>query len=256
MRFSVVIPARFASTRLPGKPLLDLAGKPMIQRVYEQSKRSEATDVVVASDDERVLDAVHAFDGSGVMTLSSHPSGTDRLEEVCKKLGLPDDAIVVNVQGDEPLVPPAVINQVARNLDANPSAGAATLCERITDIADVMNPNIVKVVRGADSSALYFSRAPIPWDRDAFSSEPVSPLPPTGMWWRHIGIYAYTRAFLESLVQAPVCAMENSEKLEQLRALYIGGRIKVLSAGAIGPGVDTPEDVERAEAALREAGLV
>jgi 3-deoxy-manno-octulosonate cytidylyltransferase (CMP-KDO synthetase) len=252
MRFSVVIPARYGSTRLPGKPLLELGGKPMIQWVYEQASRSDAEEVVVASDDERVLQAVEGFNGRGVMTSSAHPSGTDRLEEVCRKLGLADGAIVVNVQGDEPLVPPAAINQVARNLDVNAQAGAATLCEPIADLEDVMNPNVVKVVRGADSMALYFSRAPIPWDRDAFSAKPVGSLPGTGMWWRHIGIYAYRVALLRRFVTWEPAPLERAESLEQLRLLHHGIGIHVDETVAPVPGgVDTPEDYERVQRVLQ-----
>lgn len=250
MRFCVVIPARYQSTRLPGKPLLDLAGKPMIQRVYEQAASSSAERVLVATDDERVAEAVARFGGEAVMTSPRHPSGTDRIEEVCVKERLADDAIVVNVQGDEPLVPPAVIDQVARNLEVNPGVGAATLCEPIEDVDDVMNPNIVKVVRDAHSIALYFSRAPIPWHREAFSGRPRT-LPATPMWWRHIGIYAYRVSLLHRFVGWPPAPLERVESLEQLRLLDHGIRIHVDDAAAAVPGgVDTPEDFERVKRVL------
>ncbi|MEE9253998.1 MAG: 3-deoxy-manno-octulosonate cytidylyltransferase [Pseudomonadales bacterium] len=251
MPFSVIIPARYASTRLPGKPLLDLGGKPMIQRVFEQALRSSAQRVLVATDDERILQVVEGFDGKGVMTSAAHPSGTDRLQEVCVKERLADDDIVVNVQGDEPLVPPTVIDQVARNLEANPHAGVATLCEPIVNLEDVMNPNVVKVVRSARSMALYFSRAPIPWDRRAFSAQPVRALPPTPMWWRHIGIYAYRVSLLHRFVGWEPAPLERAESLEQLRLLHYGIGIHVDEAVALVPGgVDTPEDFERVKSLL------
>ena len=251
MPFSVIIPARFASTRLPGKPLLDLGGKPMIQRALEQAQRSSAEQVLVATDDERIIVAVEGFDGNAVMTSAAHPSGTDRLEEVCVKRRFDDDHIVVNVQGDEPLVPPAVIDQVARNLEANPHAGAATLCERIVSVDDLMNPNTVKVVRNAQSMALYFSRAPIPWDREAFSARSIESLPPMPTWWRHIGIYAYRVSLLHRFVVWDPAPLERAESLEQLRLLHHGIAIHVDEAVAPVPGgVDTLEDLERVKSLL------
>lgn len=247
MGFIVVIPARYASSRLPGKPLADIAGASMIERVYRQAKRSAARDVVVATDDERVADCVRSFGGKVCMTAVAHPSGTDRIEEVARQLGLADDDIVVNVQGDEPLIPPDNIDQVAGNLARNPSCSAATLCEEITSPADVFNPNIVKVVAASNGEALYFSRAVIPWDRDAFAKLPAGELPAVvGMYRRHIGIYAYRVSLLRAFVGWGACALENTEALEQLRILYRGHRMHVAEAQCTAPGgVDTPEDLER-----------
>jgi len=242
--FIVVIPARFASTRLPGKPLLDILGKTMIQRVYEQALRSSAQSVVVATDDERIVDTVLAFNGKAVMTKPNHVSGTDRLQETAAILNLADDQIVVNVQGDEPLIPSEVIDQVANNLAANQAASAATLCEPITELADFLNPNAVKVVADTAGSAMYFSRAPIPWPRDAFMRNP-NILPNSHAAFRHIGIYAYRVALLNQFVTWPVAALEAAESLEQLRILAWGRSIHVAPACAAVPGgVDTPSDLE------------
>lgn len=249
MGFVVVIPARYASSRLPGKPLADIAGQSMIQRVYGQARRSAARDVVVATDDERVADCVRAFGGKVCMTAASHPSGTDRIEEVARALGLRDDDVVVNVQGDEPLIPPENIDQVAANLAVNPACSAATLCEALAAPADVFNPNIVKVVAAENGEALYFSRAVIPWDRDAYAKLSAGQLPggvPAGTYRRHIGIYAYRVSLLHAFVGWGACALENTEALEQLRILYKGHRMHVAEAARNAPGgVDTPEDLER-----------
>jgi len=244
MAFTVVIPARYASTRLPGKPLLTIGDKPMVQHVFERACESEATRVVVATDDERIADAVAGFGGEALMTAPDHPSGTDRIEEISRLLGLGADAIVDNVQGDEPLIPASVINQVAGNLAANPAAGIATLCEPVTSAADFFNPNVVKVIADEQGLALYFSRAPIPWHRDAFAAGTDNAEAPT-LARRHLGIYAYRVALLRDFVQWPPAAMERLESLEQLRALANGVRIHVADAvAAVPPGVDTPEDLE------------
>jgi 3-deoxy-manno-octulosonate cytidylyltransferase (CMP-KDO synthetase) len=246
MSYIVVIPARYASTRLPGKPLLDIGGKPMIQRVVEQAARCGAERVVVATDDERIVDVVTGFGCEVVMTNASHPSGTDRLQEVAQKLGLDDAAVIVNVQGDEPLIPPSVIDQVANNLAEHREAGIATLCERIHDLATVMNPNAVKVVFDHQGMANYFSRAPIPWSREQFSSNLSQQLPAGAEYYRHIGIYAYRVGFLHSYVSWPPSMTEVTESLEQLRALANGVRIHVDEALETPPaGVDTQEDLER-----------
>jgi 3-deoxy-manno-octulosonate cytidylyltransferase (CMP-KDO synthetase) len=247
MSFIVIIPARFASTRLPGKPLLDIAGKPMIQRVWERAGASAASRVVVATDDARVAAAVEAFGGEVCLTRSSHESGTDRLQEVAVALALDDEQIVVNVQGDEPLIPPAVINQVATNLAGSQRAGIATLAKRIRTRADVFNPNVVKVVVDSSMHALYFSRAPIPWDREAWNREaPADPAPLAGEWARHIGIYAYRVEFLHRFVGWPPGRLEQLEKLEQLRAMEQGVAIHVdESCEEIPAGVDTAEDLQR-----------
>lgn len=257
MSFLVVIPARFNSSRLPGKVLLDIAGKPMVQWVWERARASAAARVVVATDDTRVAAAVADFGGEVCMTRASHESGTDRLQEVAEQLELDDDQIIVNVQGDEPLIPPAAIDQVAINLAGSERAGIATLARRIRTVDEVFNPNIVKVVVDNSLHALYFSRAPLPWDRDEWHRDTGSaPLAESnavlaGEWARHIGIYAYRAAFLHRFVQWPMGRLERLEKLEQLRALENGVAIHVDEATAIiPPGVDTAEDIEHVRALL------
>ncbi len=265
MQFIVVIPARLASTRLPNKPLLDIAGKPMVQRVWERARQSAASRVVVATDDARVADAVTQFGGEVCMTKTTHESGTDRIQEVAAQLDLADDQIVVNVQGDEPLIPPKVINQVAQNLAGSERAGIATLAKPIRHADDIFNPNVVKVVVDNTLHALYFSRAPIPWDRDAWNQDalnasaqnaglllaPVKPLV-ANEWARHIGIYAYRAGFLHNFVTWPVGRLERLEKLEQLRALENGVAIHVAESWEeIPPGVDTADDLERVRAFLQ-----
>jgi len=251
MSFTVIIPARYASTRLPGKPLLDIAGKPMVQHVYEQAIKSQAHRVVVATDDQRIFDVVETFGAEVIMTSDKHPSGTDRLEEVVSKLNLSDDEIVVNVQGDEPLIPPDVIDQVARNLSKQFGAGIATLCEQITQLEQVFNPNAVKVIFDKNGMANYFSRAPIPWARDSFSAltESVSDnttMPNGANYYRHIGIYAYRVNFLKDYITWPPSMTEKTESLEQLRALSNGVGIHVELAVSTPPaGVDTEEDLLR-----------
>ncbi|MDH4561019.1 3-deoxy-manno-octulosonate cytidylyltransferase [Pseudomonas sp. BN411] len=243
--FTVVIPARYASTRLPGKPLQDIAGKPMVQHVWEQARRSAAQRVVVATDDARIVEACAAFGAEVLLTRVDHNSGTDRLAEVASQLGLASDAIVVNVQGDEPLIPPAIIDQVAANLAAHPEAGIATLAEPIEDVQALFNPNVVKVVADLNGLALTFSRAPLPWARDAFAVS-RDQLPADVPYRRHIGIYAYRAGFLHDFVTWGPCWLENTECLEQLRALWHGVRIHVADALEAPPaGVDTPEDLER-----------
>ena len=243
--FTVVIPARYASTRLPGKPLQDIAGKPMVQHVWEQASKSAATRVVVATDDARILEACRAFGAEALLTRAEHNSGTDRLAEVADALGLADDAIVVNVQGDEPLIPPVIIDQVAANLTAHPEAGIATLAEPIHEVSALFNPNVVKVVSDLDGLALTFSRAPLPWARDAFAVNRDS-LPEGVPYRRHIGIYAYRARFLRDFVAWGPSWLENTECLEQLRALHHGVRIHVADAlEAPQAGVDTAEDLER-----------
>ena len=243
--FTVVIPARYQSTRLPGKPLQMIAGKPMIQHVWEQACKSSAARVVVATDDARIESACQAFGAEVVMTNADHESGTDRLAEVCQVLGLGPDAIVVNVQGDEPLIPPVVIDQVAANLAASREAAMATLAEPIPDVQALFNPNVVKVVTDMHGLALTFSRAPLPWARDEFANDRDA-LPSHVPYRRHIGIYAYRAGFLQDFVQWGPCWLESTERLEQLRALWHGVRIHVADAVQAPPaGVDTPEDLER-----------
>ncbi|GAB5414044.1 MAG: 3-deoxy-manno-octulosonate cytidylyltransferase [Congregibacter sp.] len=240
MSYVAVIPARYASSRLPGKPLADIAGKPMVQRVWERCCLSAADRVIVATDDQRIADACDAFGAEVAMTAADHPTGTDRLAEVVAALNLADDQVLVNVQGDEPLVPPAVVNQVAQNLSDCPEAAIATLCEPFRDAAQLHNPNAVKVVFDRKGFALYFSRASIPFPRDGMAA-----LPADACWYRHLGIYAYRAGFLRRYTAWEPSPPEILESLEQLRALYEGERIHVApSCAALPPGVDTPEDLE------------
>ncbi|MFM4648809.1 3-deoxy-manno-octulosonate cytidylyltransferase [Aeromonas bivalvium] len=251
MSFVVVIPARYASTRLPGKPLADIAGRPMVQHVVEKALQSGADRVIVATDDERVRAALAPFaaaSGAEVcMTSPDHQSGTERLAEVCRHYGFASDTIIVNVQGDEPLIPPAIIRQVADNLAAA-SAPMATLSVPILDAEEAFNPNAVKVVTDKDGYALYFSRAPIPWERDSFavSREQIGP------WFqRHIGIYAYRAGFIERYVTWAPSQLEQVECLEQLRVLWYGEKIHVAQALAAPPvGVDTQADLDKVRALL------
>lgn len=246
--FYVVIPARYASSRFPGKPLQDIAGQPMIQRVWQQAQKCGAQQLVIATDDQRIFAACQAFGAEVVMTRDDHESGTDRLAEVAAIMGWPADAIVVNVQGDEPLIPPAVIDQVAINLAAHPEAAMATLAEPIDDMASLMNNNVVKVLSDKNGLALTFSRAPLPWARDAFVACPDE-LPAGVPFRRHIGIYAYRVGFLQRFVEWGPCWLEQTECLEQLRALWHGEQIHVADALETPPhGVDTPEDLERIRA--------
>lgn len=267
--FSIVIPARYASTRLPGKPLLDIAGKPMIQHVYERAMASSADEVIVATDDRRVLEVVQDFGGEVVLTRADHPSGTDRLNEVAELRGYASDRILVNVQGDEPLIPVAVIEQVASNMALIETAGMATLCEAITTVEDLLDPNAVKVVRDSHNMALYFSRAPMPFPRDAV--DPTASLVAGQLhgpaldsymrehgarvgWFRHIGLYAYRCSVLKDFVTWPMAALEHCEKLEQLRALYNG--VNIHCAEAVEPvpaGVDTAQDLARVCAVFNNA---
>lgn len=248
MSFNIVIPARHGSTRLPGKPLLDIAGKPMVQRVWEQACLSSAAQVIIATDDERIAAVAGTFGAAVCMTRADHPSGTDRLQEVATRCGWDDGQIVVNVQGDEPLIPPAVIDQVANNLAANPGAGIATLCEPVCDVGELVNSSAVKVVFDSRGMALYFSRATIPWPREAFQAG-TDIMPAHGSWYRHIGIYAYRTAFLHQYVSWQPAPIEQLEQLEQLRALYNGTGIHVARASAPVPGgVDTQADLDAVRA--------
>ncbi len=241
----MVIPARYASTRLPGKPLLDIAGMPMIQHVYQRACESEANSVVIATDDERIRRTAEAFGAQVVMTRADHQSGTDRIQEVAAILGLSAQAVVVNVQGDEPLIPPATINQVAANLRKFTDAGISSLFHTLHDAAELLNPNAVKVVTDAQGYALYFSRSPLPWQ----DTEPVHGK-------RHVGIYAYRVATLNQFVTWPRSLLEVSERLEQLRAMHHGVRIIMDEAAQRVPaGVDTPEDLEAVRQFLTDTEL-
>ena len=252
MQFSVVIPARFGSTRLPGKPLMRFAGKTMIEHVYRAAKQSAAMEVIVATDDERIKTEVENFGGSVCMTRNDHESGTDRLQEVAAAQGWADDHIVVNVQGDEPLIPAAVINQVAENLFANSEAAAATLSWPIESAEQLFDPNAVKVVKSDVGLALYFSRAPVPWHRDSFAGNTPDIAAAGAM--RHIGIYAYRASVLHEFVKWPQAALETIEKLEQLRLLANGRAIHVAKACQQVPaGVDTEADAKRVEQVLSGA---
>ena len=252
--FIVVIPARYASTRFPGKPLIDLNGKPMVVRVAERAARSGAVRVLVATDDARIVAACDEWGVACAMTRSDHPTGTDRLSEVATSLNLPDDVVVVNVQGDEPLLPPEVIDQVAALLAGNPTASIATLCHPIQDVADIANPNVVKCVLGETGEALYFSRAPIPYARDAWRNG-IDGVPDAMPIYRHIGLYAYRAGFLRRFPQLSVPAIERYEALEQLRALAHGFRIAVgVVPDALPPGIDTPDDYERLKASYSASG--
>ena len=243
--FRAVIPARYASTRLPGKPLAEIAGRPMVQHVYERVARSGATEVIVATDDARVAEACARFGAEVQMTSASHASGTDRLAEVAARRGWSAGDVVVNVQGDEPLLPPSLVRQVAALLNADPGADLATLCTPVGSIEEFLDPAVVKVVRRADARALYFSRAPIPWHRDGVPAGWSTQADFSGAW-RHLGLYAYRVAALQRLAGAPPAPLEQAEKLEQLRALHLGMAISVGEAlERPGPGVDTPEDLER-----------
>ena len=244
--FIVIIPARYASTRLPGKPLRDIAGLSMIQRVWQQALKSDAAQVVIATDDSRIEQAAQAFGAQVCMTRADHVSGTDRLQEVAQQLGLTDQQLVINVQGDEPLIPPAVINQVAENLAKNPQAGVSTLCEPIETVADFLNPNAVKVVSDKQGMACYFSRAPVPWPRDHFQAGQTS-MPELDLARRHIGIYGYRVAQLNSFVTWPVAPLEQAESLEQLRFMWNGIGIHVADAVEPVPaGIDTEVDLQAA----------
>ncbi|MGH1470107.1 MAG: 3-deoxy-manno-octulosonate cytidylyltransferase [Cellvibrionaceae bacterium] len=249
-RFVVVIPARFSSSRLPGKILLPVNGKPMVQHVYERAVKSSASQVVIAADDKKIVDAVKKFGGNVVLTSTDHQSGTDRLEEAANILKMSDNDIVVNVQGDEPLIPPAVIDQVAENLAKDEACSVATLCEKINCSDVFLDPNSVKVIKDVDSRAIYFSRAPIPFPRDemdglTFLKKEINPHVFENTF-RHIGIYGYRVSLLRQFVGWPMAPLESIEKLEQLRVLYNGKKIHVEEACEMVPaGVDTDNDLER-----------
>ncbi len=248
--FTVVIPARYDSTRLPGKPLLDIGGKPMIQHVFERAQESGAANIVIATDDYRVADAVEHFGGTVCMTARDHESGTERLSEVITKLQLDDDAVVVNLQGDEPLMPPRLVQQVAENLALYTEASMSTLAEPIESAAELFDSNAVKVVMDESGYALYFSRAAIPWHRDEFANNKDS-LPKGVAYYRHIGLYAYRARFIQEYVSWPACALEQIESLEQLRVLWHGRKIHVAQAAESATGgVDTPADLARVKAIL------
>ncbi|PKG38706.1 3-deoxy-manno-octulosonate cytidylyltransferase [Psychromonas sp. Urea-02u-13] len=255
MSFIAVIPARYHSTRLPAKPLADILGKTMVERVALQALKSGASRVIVATDDQRIADALLSVSNIEVcMTSADHESGTDRLAEVCALYKFADDEIIVNVQGDEPLIPPAVISQVAINLKNSQEASVATLSAPITEFDDVFNINAVKVVCDKNGLALYFSRATIPWDRDNFTeaNKNTRKVEQSNLQ-RHIGIYAYRVSFLKQYAQLSVSPLESIEKLEQLRVLWHGFKIHVEQAIEVPPaGIDTAEDLQRVIAYLKK----
>lgn len=245
MSYKVIIPARYGSSRLPGKPLLDLAGKPMLQHVVEKARASHAEEVLVATDDARVEAMAIRLGVEVCMTSPEHHSGTDRLAEVVIQRDYPGQTIIVNVQGDEPLLPPQLITQVAEDLEAHSRANMATLCVNITRREEVFDPHIVKVIRDRQGYALCFSRAPIPWAREEFATE-NSPWPTPWPYYRHIGLYAYRAGFLRRYPSFAISPLEAAEHLEQLRVLYHGDRIHVAIAQVVPPpGVDTPTDLKR-----------
>ncbi|EHC53520.1 3-deoxy-manno-octulosonate cytidylyltransferase [Salmonella enterica subsp. enterica serovar Hvittingfoss str. A4-620] len=260
MSFVVIIPARFSSTRLPGKPLVDINGKPMIVHVLERARESGAERIIVATDHEDVARAVEAAGGEVCMTRADHQSGTERLAEVVEKCGFSDDTVIVNVQGDEPMIPAVIIRQVAENLAqrvavqpyrwlAQRQVGMATLAVPIHSAEEAFNPNAVKVVLDAEGYALYFSRATIPWDRDRFAKS-LETVGDTCL--RHLGIYGYRAGFIRRYVSWQPSPLEHIEMLEQLRVLWYGEKIHVAVAKAVpGTGVDTADDLERVRAEMR-----
>ncbi len=253
MGFKVAIPARFASTRLPGKPLRPIHGRVMLEYVWEKAMASGADEVVIATDDPRIREAAEAFGARVAMTAAHHVSGTDRLAELAAALGWPDEAIVVNLQGDEPLMPSALLRQVAEDLENHPQADIATMCSRILSDRELFDPNVVKVVIDAQGYALYFSRAPIPWHREGFAGDRRS-LPADIRWLRHAGLYAYRARVLRRYPGLPPCPLEQAESLEQLRALWNGIRIYVRETAEPPPqGVDTEGDLERVKGLLAGA---
>jgi 3-deoxy-manno-octulosonate cytidylyltransferase (CMP-KDO synthetase) len=252
MRFHVLIPARLASTRLPDKPLADIHGQPMVVRVAQRAAASSAQRVVVAADSEAIVDACRAHGVEAVLTRADHASGSDRLAQACELLGLTGQDLVVNVQGDEPLIEPALIDSVARLLETHPDASMGTAAHAIGSVQEFTNPNVVKVVLDARGFALYFSRAPLPWWRDGFAQGVQSLPQPRPL--RHVGIYAYRAAFLRDFPRLPQAPLEVVEALEQLRALWHGHRIAVhVTSGAPAPGVDTAQDLERVRALWHDA---
>lgn len=253
MKFSVVIPARFASSRLPGKPLLDIAGKPLIQHVYEKATSSNADRVIIATDDARIESVAKSFGAQVCMTSSYHRSGTERIAEVIQSMRLNADDIVVNLQGDEPMMPAQMIDLVASHLYEYSDAKMSTLCTRITEDSELFNPNVVKVVRDQEGYGLYFSRAPIPWNRDLFPAH-MSQFAFQNLtacdhatYYKHIGLYAYSAGFVSQYINYAPSPLEQTESLEQLRVLHNGEKIYVGEAPhAAGIGVDTEEDLQKA----------
>ena len=245
MSFRIVIPARFASTRLPGKPLREICGKPMIVHVIERAQQSDATEVIVATDSKEITSAIAHLDIRVCMTHENHQSGTERLSEVIEQLGFDDDEILINLQGDEPMMPPICLNQVGQALENDHDLKMATLCTPLTDINELFDPHAVKVVRDINDFALYFTRAAVPWSRDSFNEKPRT-MPTQQQYQRHIGLYGYRAGFVRQYLDWPASDIEKTESLEQLRVLYHGEKIKVITAAIPpGPGVDTIDDLNR-----------
>lgn len=247
--FKVIIPARYASTRLPGKPLLDIAGKPMVIRVAEQAMKSDADEVIIATDFSKIVDVAKTFEIPSIMTRVDHVSGTERLAEVASVMGWDDEVILVNVQGDEPLIEPVLINEVAMTLANHRNAVMATACHAIHEEALFLNPNVVKVVLDHEGYALYFSRSPIPYPRDAIHKEKLEA-------FRHVGIYAYRVGFLKRYLQLPLSPIESIESLEQLRVLFYGYKIAVsITDHAPSSGVDTEADLAHVRALFKSSSI-
>ncbi|MEJ2449302.1 MAG: 3-deoxy-manno-octulosonate cytidylyltransferase [Gammaproteobacteria bacterium] len=252
MPYSIVIPARFAATRLPGKPLREIAGKPLLQHVYECAQRTQARRVIIATDDARIHETAKGFGAEVCMTSSHHQSGTQRINEVLDVLAIDDDEIIVNLQGDEPLMPASCIAQVAELLANNPDAQVSTLATPVTQAEEVFDPNVVKVVLNKQGRALYFSRAPIPWQQGSFEHGRVNETQPIPCL-RHIGMYAYRAGYIKEYVVLPTSPLEMIESLEQLRVLWHGGSIVVAQAVELpGHGVDTEQDFERVRLILEQ----
>lgn len=242
--YTIIIPARYASTRFPGKPLAMLGDKPVLQHVYERATGSAASNVIIATDDERIEKAARRFGADVCMTSSGHDSGTERLAEVVDRREMAGSDVIVNLQGDEPFMPAACLDQVAQLLIDDSQCGMATLGHRLHDRADIDNPNIVKLITDKNGYALYFSRAPVPWNRDAPQSAGQACI-------RHIGLYAYTADFLRRYIKMQPCELESIEALEQLRVLWHGDKIKVAVTGLdTGVGIDSPQDLEKAQKRL------
>ena len=242
--FRVIIPSRYGATRLPAKLLMDIHGKSMLERVYHQACLSQAEQVMIAADDERIFQHAQLFASDVFMTAIHHSSGTERIAELVQRLAFDDDDIIVNVQGDLPLIPPHVIDQAASYLIDRPSLQMATLCQPIHQMEDIQNPHVVKVIFNSEQHAIYFSRLPIPWAPKM--TETHEPFERSNVYYKHIGIYAYRVGFIKQYVQWPVCELERLESLEQLRAIWYGAKIFVgVSEGAHSPTVDTQKDLDR-----------
>ena len=251
--YKIVIPARYASSRLPGKPLIELSGKPMIQHTYERALETGVKDIVIATDDQRIFDVAKSFGADVIMTNPKHENGTERIAEVAEIKGWDKDDVLVNLQGDEPLVPKALIEQTAQGLLLNPEAGMSSICTQIENAEDAFDPNVVKVVLDCRGFAMYFSRAAIPWDRDLYKNgqDTLTQQMPV---YRHIGMYGYRVSFLQEYSRMSQCPIEQVESLEQLRALWYGVKIHMgITDTPPGHGVDTPADIERVEQLLKNS---